>query len=266
MPSCSRSATAASNLRSEIVPACHRLRSTATVSTSTRSGAATWSAPRISPRARRPSAPSSPITFARTEASTTINAGRAPRADPRRPGRVRRRRHDAARSAPAPHRPLAARPSDEALRPGTAEATARAARPDVEAPHGHRQEDRGQAHSCLQNASTRRRRDRSGTLATRSRLSPRSDARCAGQALRPPRRTRRRHRPAPRAMRVRRTAAQRRAMQARRGGRRGESDVRGAVLSSQWRGGVALQHVIASTGLRSPQRAAPSLASTVPVA
>ena len=153
-PSGSRSPIAVENRASEMVPASHRLRRTATVSTSTRSGAATGPAPRISPRARLPSAPSSPITFANTEASTTINAAPVPRADPQRPVRVQRLHPGAGRSAPAPPRPWAARPSAAAHQRGTAAAIAHAARRDAEARRAHHPGYRERAHSCLQNAIT----------------------------------------------------------------------------------------------------------------
>ena len=97
--------------RAEIVPATHRLRRTATVSTSTRSGADTSPAPRISAEARRPSVPSSPTTLARMEASTTINGGRRARRCPRLLAEGRRARPGAVRSG------RALRPSS-AVQPG----------------------------------------------------------------------------------------------------------------------------------------------------
>jgi hypothetical protein len=76
---------AAENLVSEMVLANHRFRKTASVSTSTRSGAATSPAKRSSWRARSPSNPSSPTAFAKTDASMTITAGRVPQRGPERP-------------------------------------------------------------------------------------------------------------------------------------------------------------------------------------
>jgi hypothetical protein len=64
---------ALANRRAVIEPASRRFRRTATVSTSTKSGAATSSALRNSDRARSPSSPSSLMTLARTDASMTIN-------------------------------------------------------------------------------------------------------------------------------------------------------------------------------------------------
>jgi len=73
MGSANRSSTADWKRRAVSVPASHRLRSTATVSTSTRSGADTAASPRMRARDERPSGPSSPTTLAKTDASMTIN-------------------------------------------------------------------------------------------------------------------------------------------------------------------------------------------------
>lgn len=64
---------ALANRRAVMEPASQRFRRTATVSTSTKSGAATSSARLNSERARSPSSPSSPMTLAMTDASMTIN-------------------------------------------------------------------------------------------------------------------------------------------------------------------------------------------------
>src|SRR3954463_4576947 len=81
--SCCRCPTAASKRWSLSVRASQRLRSTDTVSTSTRSGAVTWSAARSSPRAASPAAWSSARALARMEASTTITVRSCGRAAPR---------------------------------------------------------------------------------------------------------------------------------------------------------------------------------------
>ena len=125
-PIASRSFTAARNLPSDIEPATHRLRRTATVSTSTRSGAARSLATRTSFRARRPSAPSSPTTLARMDASTTINFGTAPPQCPRRLVGVRRGPPGVVLCGRAPHPSLAARLSASAHRKGTVAATVHA--------------------------------------------------------------------------------------------------------------------------------------------
>src|SRR4051794_1123703 len=81
--SCCRCPTAASKRWSVSVRVSQRLRSTDTVSTSTRSGAVTWSAARNSPRAASPAAWSSARALARMEASTTITARSPGRSAPR---------------------------------------------------------------------------------------------------------------------------------------------------------------------------------------
>ena len=81
-------------------------------------------AARSSPRARFPSAPSSAIAFASTDASTTINAGRALRRGPRPPAQARPSRRRDGRSGPGPPRYWAARPGARARRRGIAAATA----------------------------------------------------------------------------------------------------------------------------------------------
>src|SRR4051812_30610556 len=80
--SCWRCPTAASKRWSLSVRASQRLRSTDTVSTSTRSGAVNWSAARSSPRAASPAAWSSARALARTEASMTITARSSGRSAP----------------------------------------------------------------------------------------------------------------------------------------------------------------------------------------
>lgn len=69
-----KSFTASLNRRPVKVPAIHRFRRTDTVSTSARSGTDTSPAAASRDRAATPVGPSSPTTFARTEASTTINS------------------------------------------------------------------------------------------------------------------------------------------------------------------------------------------------
>src|SRR3954465_8312292 len=81
--SCCRCPTAASKRWSVSVRASQRLRSTDTVSTSTRSGAVTWSVARSSLRAASPAAWSSARALARMEASTTITARSPGRSAPR---------------------------------------------------------------------------------------------------------------------------------------------------------------------------------------
>ncbi len=107
MAMASRSSTANAKRRAEIVFASHRFRRTATVSTSTRSGAEIWPADRSSARARRPSEPSSATTFASTDASRTINDAPA----------ARRRRRQL--GANRPSHPGVGR-SDRGLRRGSA--------------------------------------------------------------------------------------------------------------------------------------------------
>ncbi len=84
-----RSSTAPRNRSSERSSANHRRRSTATVSTSTRSGAETAEAAANRVRASCPAASSSPTTLAMTDASTTITGEHVHRGDRRRRSAVR---------------------------------------------------------------------------------------------------------------------------------------------------------------------------------
>ncbi len=140
-------------------PETQRLRRTATVSTSTRSGAARSPASRTSLRARCPSVPSSPITLARMEASTTINFGLAPLRCPRPLAEGRRVPLGGVQCGPAPHPRWAARPGAAIRPPGTAGVTVHAVGLDAAAQRARRRGYLVQERSaCLHYASVRNRR------------------------------------------------------------------------------------------------------------
>jgi len=91
---------------------------------------------RTSPRALRPSAPSSPTTFASTDASTTINGSSAPLRRPRWPARARHPHRAVARCDRAPRRELASLPGASARREDGAGVSGRVAQLAAEAQHG----------------------------------------------------------------------------------------------------------------------------------
>jgi len=127
----SRSSTAVANRRRLTVPASQRFRKTATVSTSTRSGAASSPADRTSVLARFPSEPSSQMTLARTDASTTINDVPARQRYPSLLGPIRHVRLGDVRCYSARLPVRAWTRSASAHRQGTAGVTDPAAQPDA---------------------------------------------------------------------------------------------------------------------------------------
>src|SRR5437588_807432 len=155
-----RSATAVAKRPSVMVSASHRVRSTATVCTSTRSGELTPASRSSSHRARCPSSPSSARTLARTDASITITGGPARRRCRRRPAETRPGHLCDERSARGPPRESAARPGVAVPRRGIAEETGPAPPPGAGARRGLRREGLGPTHSaCLHYAiMTERRR------------------------------------------------------------------------------------------------------------
>ena len=137
-------------------PASQRLRRTATVSTSIRSGAARSMPAATARRATWPSCPSSARAFTNTEASTTITKRDVPPRGQPPPDRGRPCRRGGARRARRADQWSGARPIAPARQPGTAGATDLAARPDAGAQREPRREDPVPTHlPCLHSASTR---------------------------------------------------------------------------------------------------------------
>ncbi len=151
----SRSSIADRNRRSVSSPASHRFRSTDTVSTSARSGTDASRAAANRARAARPAVPSSPTTFASTDASITINVDCV-----RRPSRGRRHRNQ--RGLPSDGRFVRARRRSSgssqgglARSRGTAGGTGPQPRRGVVSQRGPCREDRVPVHSaCLHYAIT----------------------------------------------------------------------------------------------------------------
>lgn len=141
------------NRRAVRSPARQRVRSTETVSTSTRSGAHHCKAAAIRVRAARPAEPSSPTTLASTDASITINARGVPRRDRRRhgPGLPAHRADE--RYVRARHPWWASTLTVSVRWPDTAEVTALLPRRDAADSRALRRADRVPAHSaCLHSA------------------------------------------------------------------------------------------------------------------
>ena len=147
--SASRSSTAARNRRAVNVPATHRFRSTDTVSTSARSGTEASPAAASRDRAATPDWPSSPTTFARTQASTTINAV-DPHQGLRPQSRAPRAHLGESRSAPTPASSSVYERAVSVRRRGTAATIDRAPQRGAASRRGHPREDRGPRRSaCL---------------------------------------------------------------------------------------------------------------------
>src|SRR5664279_1139853 len=145
-----RSMTAVANRLAVIVLASQRRRRTETTSTSTRSGTLR-SLPDSAARAIAPSAPSSPTTLARTEASTTITADRARRPGQRQPVPGQPARRGGGRSGRGSRPSWGALRDDVVLRPGTAVGTALVRRHGAAIAYGHRLGHREPVRSaCLQ--------------------------------------------------------------------------------------------------------------------